>query len=160
MTVVNLADLIRVASARNGNKIAIRSEDVEESYLQLDERSSRVAQMLISFGINRGALIGFLSKNRIEFFDILFGVAKSGAATVPINWRLAESEVTRVLQDANPRVLFVDKDLDHLFDRRDLASRGTTIIDLPNTCEEWIIMLSQFDVVDPLVEIEQDDVMY
>lgn len=78
----NLADLVRRSAANNGVKTAIIAEESSVTYEQLQERSSRVANMLLDRGLQRGDLVGYLSKNRPEFFDILFGVAKAGAAKI------------------------------------------------------------------------------
>lgn len=156
----NLADLVRRSAATNGDKTAIISEETSVSYRQLDERSNRVANMLLDRGLQRGDLVGYLSKNRPEFFDILFGVAKAGAATTTVNWRLAEAEVGGVLADARPRFLFADPDLARLFDRDALAKMGVTVIDLPPTVEGWLGLIEPYAGEDPMLTIEADDTMY
>ena len=160
ISVRNLADLVRRGATNNGDKTAIIAEESSVTYEQLQERSSRVANLLLDRGLQRGDLVGYLSKNRPEFFDILFGVAKAGAATTPVNWRLAENEVAGVLADAKPRFLFVDPDLDRLFDREILHRMGITIIELPPTSEEWLSLIGSHSVEDPMIELEPDDVMY
>lgn len=156
----NLADLVRRSAMRNGDKTIIIAEESSVTYEQLQERSSRVANLLLDRGLQRGDLVGYLSKNRPEFFDILFGVAKAGAATTPVNWRLVENEVAGVLADAKPRILFVDPDLDRLFDREILEKMGITIIELPPTSEEWLTLISRYSDEDLMIDLAPDDVMY
>lgn len=156
----NLADLVRRGAINNRDKTIIIAEESSVTYEQLQERSSKVANMLLDRGLQRGDLVGYLSKNRPEFFDILFGVAKAGAATTPVNWRLAESEVAGVLADAKPRILFVDPDLNRLFDREILEKMGITIIELPPTSEEWLTLIGVYSDEDPMIDLAPDDVMY
>lgn len=44
-------------------------------------------------------------ENSIEFMELLFGAAKLGAITVPINYRLSASEVAYILTDSGATVL-------------------------------------------------------
>jgi acyl-CoA synthetase (AMP-forming)/AMP-acid ligase II len=156
----NLADLVRRSAATNGDKTAIISEETSVSYRQLDERSNRVANLLLARGLQRGDLVGYLSKNRPEFFDILFGVAKAGGATTTVNWRLAEAEVGGVLADARPRFLFADPELVRLFDRASLKEIGVSVIDLPTTIGGWLAFIEQCADTDPMLMIETNDTMY
>lgn len=160
VTIRVLADLIRTKAARNGNKCAIRAENDHVSYAQIDERSNRLAHMLASHGVGMGARAAYLSRNRIEFFDILFGAAKIGAATVPVNWRLAEAEVAGVLTDARPSLLFLEPELARLIDRSALEAQGVVVIDLPETNAEWVAMLASFPDDDPQIEVPVHEVMY
>jgi len=160
VTIRVLADLIRVKSLRNGDKCAIRAESDEVSYGQLHERSNRLAHLLTSHGVGLNDRVAFLSRNRIEFFDILFGAAKIGAATVPVNWRLAESEVSGVLSDARPSLLFLDRELERLVERQALVDAGVEVIELPESNAEWQEMLAGFAVDDPMIDVPTDAVMY
>jgi len=87
---------------------AIVSEERTVTYGELDERSDRVARALIGAGLTPGDRVAFLSRNRIEYFELLFGTAKAGMALIPVNWRLAPAEVAHVLADAKPAVLVLD----------------------------------------------------
>ena len=160
MTIRVLADLIREKAAHNGDKCAIRAEVDQVSYAQIDERSNRLAHLLAHHGVGMGERVAYLSRNRIEFFDILFAAAKIGAATVPVNWRLAEAEVAGVLSDARPSLLFLDAELARLIDRDVLVAQGVTVIDLPDTNAQWVAMLAPYPYDDPAIEVPVDAVMY
>jgi acyl-CoA synthetase (AMP-forming)/AMP-acid ligase II len=51
-----------------------------------------------------------MDKNSDDFYEIVFGCAKSGTVSVGINWRLAPPEVAYILNDSQARVLFVGPD--------------------------------------------------
>ncbi|HVE25484.1 MAG TPA: long-chain-fatty-acid--CoA ligase, partial [Sporichthya sp.] len=80
------------------------------TWRQLDELSSRVANSLLGAGVGHGDRVAVLSRNNAEFFEVAFGAAKIGAVTVGLNWRLTPAELSLVLADAEPAVLFVDAD--------------------------------------------------
>ena len=47
-----------------------------------------------------------LTRNRIEFFELLFGCAKLGAVLVPLNWRMPPAELDGLIADCAPALLF------------------------------------------------------
>ena len=53
--------------------------------------------------------IALLSLNRSCFFILLDTVAKIGAIMVPLNWRLSNGELSYVLGDSSPKILFFDR---------------------------------------------------
>ena len=57
--------------------------------------------------MSNGDRVAYLGKNSDFYFEMFFGAAKMGAATTPINWRLAGPEVAYILQDLAAPILFV-----------------------------------------------------
>jgi fatty-acyl-CoA synthase len=84
------------------------------SYQELHERSSRAAQALAADGVKPGDRVAVLLHNGPAFFELLFGCAKLGAVFVPVNFRLAAPEITRILAACTPQMLFAGKSFDAL----------------------------------------------
>jgi len=76
------------------------------SYAQLEERVGRAAGLLADRGVGPGDRVAVLCRNRIEFFELLFACAKLGAVLAPLNWRMPAAELSPLLADAKPRLLF------------------------------------------------------
>ncbi|MEQ8436590.1 MAG: long-chain-fatty-acid--CoA ligase [Ilumatobacter fluminis] len=159
-----LADIVRNGSSQWPDRRAIVSDERTVTYAELDRRSNQVANALAARGIGHGDRVGFLSMNRIEYFETMLGAAKLGAVTVPVNWRLAPGEVGAVLDDADPSVLVVEGDLLALVagapDR--LADRIVVVGAHPDGDGR-----SSFDTLvdaaaddDPLVDVVDTDVMW
>jgi long-chain acyl-CoA synthetase len=74
------------------------------------DRSSRVAQALLSEGVAQQDRVAIVAKNGIAFFEALFGAAKINAVQVSVNWRLAPAEMVHIINDAEARILFVGPD--------------------------------------------------
>lgn len=93
------------------HKIAIIDGETEEkwSYLSLYEESLRWAHALKSFGIVKGDRVSLLAPNRVEYLLLLFACRELGATFVPFNWRLTPYEITGLLQDCKPGILFYDE---------------------------------------------------
>lgn len=75
------------------------------SYAALDKRSAQAAQVLADHGVVAGDRVAILCRNRVEFFEALFGCAKLGAILAPLNWRMPARELADLLADCEPRLL-------------------------------------------------------
>jgi len=104
----DLPDLIARRAALSPAKTAL--EDMASgrilTYAELDRRAGRVAALLMSRGIGEGDRVAVLTRNRIEFFELLFGCAKAGTILVPLNWRMPPTELDGLIADAEPLLLF------------------------------------------------------
>ena len=52
-------------------------------------KANRVADMLLSRGIGKGNKVAILLMNCLEFLPIYFGILKTGAVVVPMNFRFS-----------------------------------------------------------------------
>ena len=71
-----------------------------------DEKANRVANMLLSRGIRRGQKVAILLMNCLEWLPIYFGVLKTGAVAVPLNFRYTAEEIEYCLKLADADVIF------------------------------------------------------
>ena len=114
-----VADVIRTQAAERPDNPALTFVDAEgnttsQTYGDLDRRSSQAAQALLAAGVGRGDRVALLAHNAPLFFELGFAASKIGAALVGLNWRLAPAEIEAILADADPGLLIVDGELDHL----------------------------------------------
>jgi long-chain acyl-CoA synthetase len=105
MTGFRVADVVRghAQSRPTDDAVVVGARAI--TYGELDERSSRLAQLLLASGARAGARIGLLETNSAEAVELLFACSKSAMVLVPINWRLAEPEIAAVLDDARIELL-------------------------------------------------------
>jgi fatty-acyl-CoA synthase len=78
------------------------------TYAELDRRIDAMAAYFTSLGIGRGDRVGVLAHNGVEFFDIQFACARTGAICVLLNWRLTVTELEYILTDSSPMLLVHD----------------------------------------------------
>jgi len=76
------------------------------TYAELDDRAARAAALLRARAIREGDRVASLCRNRIEFFELLFACAKTGAILVPLNWRMPAAELDVLVADSDPALLF------------------------------------------------------
>ena len=77
----------------------------EMTWRAFDEKSNRFAHLLSERGFGRGDKVGVLLMNCIEWLPIYFGVLKSGAIVVPLNFRYSSDEIKYALQLADVTAL-------------------------------------------------------
>ena len=78
----------------------------EISWSVFDEKANRVANLLLSRGIRKGQKVAILLMNCLEWLPIYFGVLKTGAIAVPLNFRYTADEIDYCLRLADADVLF------------------------------------------------------
>jgi long-chain acyl-CoA synthetase len=99
------ADVVRRHAAERGDNVALRHGRRELTYVELDERTNRLANALLSVGVRPGARVAYLDRTAPEAAEVLFAAAKIGAVAVPLNWRLAPPELRTVLRDSQTPLL-------------------------------------------------------
>ncbi len=94
---------------------------------ELDQRVRRLANGLLEQqGLEKGDRVAILSKNCIEYMELYFACARVGLIAQPLNWRLGNDELGRIICDGEPRVLACSREyrptVDALQDRIDVPS--------------------------------------
>ncbi|TAM81936.1 MAG: fatty acid--CoA ligase [Acidobacteria bacterium] len=100
--------LKRHASRIFGSKVGVVCENLRFTYRQFDERCDRLSSALLRLGLKKGERVAFLSFNCHRLLEAYFGVPQLGAILLPLNIRLAPEELTYILNDGEPSVLFFD----------------------------------------------------
>ena len=71
-----------------------------------NEKANRAAHYLMARGVRKGDKVGILMMNGLEWLPIYFGILKTGALAVPLNFRYAPDEIQYCLDLADISVLF------------------------------------------------------
>jgi len=116
---MNLAENLERSAYYFPDHLAVIHEDRKFSFLELNQEANRVATALIRLGIQNGDPVALCIPNSYEWLAFYFGVLKAGAVAVTLPNTLTKDEMARLLDNAQPRILFtVDEKLDDLGDRR------------------------------------------
>jgi fatty-acyl-CoA synthase len=121
-----------------GSKEGVVCEDLRFTYRQFDERSDRLSGALLRLGLKKGERVAFLSFNCHRLLEAYFGVPQLGAILLPLNIRLGPEELTYILNDAEPAVLFFDPEFVPLLEKlRPDISSVRHFIGLRGSPPEW-----------------------
>ena len=156
-----LADIVRVHGRRRPDAPALIVGERTVTFGELDQRSSRTAQALAAAGVGFGDRVAIVERNGAEFFDIVFALAKLGAVGVPVNWRLAATEMQHIVDDAGAALVFVGADFfEHLESIEDQVCAGIVAIgehDRWPSLETWV---TGHPAHDPGIVTGPDDLVF
>ncbi len=75
------------------------------TWREFDQKSNRLANFLLTRNVRKGTKVGILLMNCLEWLPIYFGILKSGAIAVPLNFRYTADEIKYCLELADVEVL-------------------------------------------------------
>lgn len=93
----NFASVLDRNADRFPEKIALSEAAREITHAELRQRVHTLAAGLDDMGVARGAIIGVLMYNHIEFVETMFAANHLGAAVLPLNYRLSPAEWRYIL---------------------------------------------------------------
>jgi len=109
-------------------RTAVVDGDRSLTYAELDQRSNRMAQVLIGLGLVHGDRAALLARNCLEYIEIELAAAKAGVILAALNWRLGDRELRHCIELVEPKALIVQPDLVQAIDRLDLPDRPRVIL--------------------------------
>ncbi|MBY4128508.1 amino acid adenylation domain-containing protein [Rhodococcus fascians] len=99
-----LPQLLSAAVEMDPHRDALVLGDRSLSYAELDRRSSQMARLLIRQGVGPEDVVAIAIPRSIESMLVLWAVAKSGAAFVPVDPTYPADRVRHMLSDSGARV--------------------------------------------------------
>jgi acyl-CoA synthetase (AMP-forming)/AMP-acid ligase II len=106
---LTFGDVVRGQASVRPEKIAFQTLDGRSvSFGDFNRRVNRLNNAVAQLGLAKGARVAILSRNRPEYVEA-YGLSKSGFIVVPLNWRLAASELAKLIQHSAPELLIVDQ---------------------------------------------------
>lgn len=109
---MNIADLVLRHAYLRGNEEAISefpSSDRRRTFSELADRVTRLGTaMKTSLGMARHDPVAVLSRNRIEYMEVMLACALNGHMVQALNWRLSKIELFEILKACPPKVVIYD----------------------------------------------------
>ena len=103
-----LADIIEREVQGNPDRIALRFERREISYGALWGLVLAVTHHLIGAGVRSGDRVAYWGLNHPVMLAMLFALARLNAILLPLNYRLANAEISSILTHAGARLIVAD----------------------------------------------------
>ncbi len=100
------ADILNLTSAIVPSRIATIFEGQSLSYLQLSERSCRLATAMHRMGVISGDRIAVVDVNSTQQLEVYFATMLLNAIFVPLNFRAGSGELVHPLQSTTPKLIF------------------------------------------------------
>ena len=135
----------------------------EMTWREFDVKANRFANFLFTRGIKKGDKVAILLMNCLEWLPIYFGILKTGALAVPMNYRYAADEIKYCADLADVRMLVFGPE----FTERVTAVKDEMAIDnyffvgthdeTPAYADNYAEMTYYCSTIVPPVEISDDD---
>ena len=136
----------------------------EITWREFDVRANRFANLLFTRGIKKGDKVAILLMNCLEWLPIYFGILKTGALVVPMNYRYSSDEIKYCLDLADVRMLVfgpefierinaIEKDISYLDDMFFVGKAEQT----PKYADNYAQMAYYCSTTVPPVEIHDED---
>lgn len=111
---ITLADPLEHAHSCFGARVAVIDGECSITYAEFAERCARLAAGLTALGVQRGDRVALLSANGHRYMEAYFGLPAAGMVLVPLNTRLAPTELAHIVEHSGARVLITDRPVESL----------------------------------------------
>jgi amino acid adenylation domain-containing protein len=108
---VCLHQLFEAQVERTPDAVAIRSNESQVSYRELNRRANQVAHVLRAAGIKPDTLIGLYIERSVEMVIGVLGILKAGGAYLPLDPAYPQSRLTYMLSDAKAPIILTQRTL-------------------------------------------------
>lgn len=127
-----------------------------------DEKANRCANMLKQNGIGKGKKVAILLMNNLMWLPIYFGILKTGAVAVPLNFRYSPDEIDYCLELAQADVLiFGSEFIGRVEAIANKVSKRCSLIyygsDCPAFADDYRDLVSEHSGHFPKCELEETD---
>ncbi len=141
---------------------SIESFRSEITWAEFDEKANRFANLLLTRNIRKGDKVAILLMNCLEWLPIYFGILRTGALAVPLNFRYAADEIKYCLDLADADVLVFGPEftgrVEQIADRMPkVRYRIYAGDDCPTFAESYRSLVSYFSSKAPDIKLDDDD---
>ncbi len=103
---MNIAKNLQTAAFYFPDRPSVIEEGRRISFLEFSQEANRVATALLRMGVRPGDRVALCAPNSFRWLAFYYGALAAGAAAVALSNVLTRNELTQVLGDAQPKILF------------------------------------------------------
>lgn len=127
-----------------------------------NEKANRFANLLVERGIKKGEKVGILLMNCLEWLPIYFGILKTGALAVPLNFRYSADEINYCVELAEIDILvFGPEFIGRVEEIADEISKGRLLYFVGDGCpgfaEDYNAHTANCSSQSPKIDVNDDD---
>ena len=134
----------------------------EMTWKEFDTKANRFANLLLTRGVKKGDKVAILLMNCLEWLPVYFGVLKTGALAVPMNYRYSAEEIKYCAELSDASVLifgpeFTDRVQSVFMDLPLIKNYFFVGQPVPEFADSYDRMVTYCSSVAPAVEYDEDD---
>ena len=104
---ITIPDVVEQMADSIPHKTAVQTMNTVMSYVELDKRTNRVADYLLSVGVGRGDHVAVHAYNCIEWVEVFLGSMKIGAVPINVNYKYLHDELFHIYENSSSVVAVV-----------------------------------------------------
>jgi acyl-CoA synthetase (AMP-forming)/AMP-acid ligase II len=133
------------------------------TWRDFDERANRIANALIKSGIKKGDRVVHLMMNSINWLEVYFGIIRTGAWAVPLNFRFTSKEIKYCIDIAEARVMILGEEfIDRVQEiRNELPTIEKYVFvgqNVPSGMDSFEPFIAPISIKSPQVRLRPEDV--
>ena len=107
---MNFADMLDKNARYFPDRPAIIEGETTISFSQLHQDVNKAASAMVTLGLEPGDHVGLCAPNSYAWVVIYYAAIKAGGVSVTFSYLLKKDELTKVLADCRPKILFTSED--------------------------------------------------
>jgi len=151
---MNLALNLAEVAVPCADRTAIKLDELELTYRELDTASAHAAELLRQLGVEPGHRVGLMLPNVPQFAILYYGILRAGGVVVPMNVQLKERETAFYLADSQAAVVFAWHEVAVPAEAGAAAAGAKCVVVEPGEFNLW---LPAFSPDDPSVTPRADE---
>ncbi len=134
----------------------------ELTWKEFNKSANRFANLLLSRGIKKGDKVAILLMNCLEWLPIYFGILKTGALAVPLNYRYTADEIKYCTELSEADMLVFGPEftgrVENIFNKlKKVQSFFYVGDDCPTFAESYDKLVTYCSTKNPEIELTEDD---
>ena len=113
---LNLGQMVKMNAKKYPNHIAIKDKDRSYTYPELNMRANKLANSLLSLGLEKGDKFAVLLENSIEIVEAYLAAAKTGLIVVPVHFRFVGREILNLMDNSDAQAFIVHDEFTPIID--------------------------------------------
>lgn len=105
---MTIGDLLKDRANFSPHTEALIGSNKRYTYRQYNEMVNRMAHVFLDQGMQKGDRVAVLASTDSHFPILYMAISKTGAITVPLNWRTKPTEIQGILDNCQPQFLLYE----------------------------------------------------
>jgi len=105
---MNIANNLKSTAFHFPDQVALIDETRQLTYSQLNTQANQIASLLRGLLVSPNDHVAICAPNSCSWIAFYFGILKTGAVAVTLPYSMTKYELTPVLEDCKPKILFTD----------------------------------------------------
>ncbi|HOO91690.1 MAG TPA: AMP-binding protein, partial [Syntrophales bacterium] len=157
-----IGELLTRAAKWYPDKTAAVFEEKRFTYREFNDRANSLANALLDLGVRKDERVALICHNSHYYAESVFAIAKIGAVSTNLNWRLSGRELASLIEDSGAAIVLFSKRFEHLFaSMREQAPSTVRYIAIEGKIDDDMIdyedLVMQYPSIEPHIEIDEND---